>query len=112
MNYSTRHNHEDVLKTGKFMAEHAAIRDSLVALSTHSESGFHMHLLGFSDNQVSHIKSYKVNGEVTCLAFCSIIEQAFLILGVWVDQSACLAIYSVNDDASVAPTIVQLDLSK
>ncbi|KAK1479472.1 thermotolerance protein [Colletotrichum abscissum] len=94
-NHSSRYELSDFEGVGR-IAEHAAVRGNCICVSTFEESCFRIHIFRTEGTEISLTQTYPVDGEVTCLALCSLDGRECVLAGLWRQNSPYLAIFPTD----------------
>ncbi|KAF4773658.1 thermotolerance protein [Colletotrichum scovillei] len=93
--HSSRYELGDFEGVGR-IAEHAAVRGNCICVSTFEESCFRIHTFHTEGTEISLTQTCPVDGEVTCLAFCSLDGRECVLAGLWRQNSPYLAIFPTD----------------
>lgn len=97
---STRHPSYDLEQGDRASIVAADIQHSTVAVATHSDSGFRIHVFEVEGLDIVRGRSFEVQGDVTCLTLGALDGQRVVFVGIWRNESPCLAIFAADDAAS------------
>lgn len=111
MNTSFRESASDITGDPTANIAHAAIKDDLIALAVHCQSGFSIWILTTDGSEVSKKATYQVNGEVTCIALGMVAGQVSAFVGTLQAQSIILTIHVIDKSEAPAVTLQPIRLN-
>jgi hypothetical protein len=76
-----------------------------VVLSTHKHDKSTVHLLRIDQMHISRVGFWEAQGEVTCISIFTVSETTWVVMGVVVNASPCVLIYSLDGSLLIAKTL-------
>jgi len=90
---------------------HADVLDDLIVVSSHVDTQFCVHLFRVvQDAAPTCLKSYKIEGEITCLSACRQNGNACVTAGVWFEGTPWLHLYYPSDNPNADTDLYNLKL--
>lgn len=99
----------ETLHGARGKAAQAATRGDFVAVSVYNGKSCQVHIHKAFGMEVSLVQTLDVRGEVTALAFCSVEHYDQLLIGVWCEEQARLAVHPLSTGHAHEPLLVSLD---
>ncbi|KAL8353666.1 hypothetical protein RB601_003489 [Gaeumannomyces tritici] len=110
--HSVRTLHRDLIRSDQTAVSHADILNEFVVLSTGSFANSSIHLLRIlPDMSISAIRSFPVEGEVTCLSFATLSGLRQVFAGLWNEGVPSLAKFSLDglDSGRLETVPIEID---
>ncbi|KPM34735.1 hypothetical protein AK830_g11834 [Neonectria ditissima] len=102
---SSRHYHSDILGSSYTTVENAFSKNDLVVMSTHKDQTSQLHVSQIDQMNVSQVRSWDTQGEITCISMFSHSDKTWIVAGSVADGSPSVSVYSSDGDVIISRTL-------
>ncbi len=91
-----------------FSVTDACVQRNLIALATHADVHFQIRVLVMAeDGNITNLATYDVDGEITCISLAIVSNTPCVVVGIWRNATALLALYPVYEGHTTGPKFIE-----